>query len=210
MKKKQGPPRERIRLSPGGPRYRESGDNARCREWLRRDFEGRCAYCLWHVERSRDVDFEIDHFHPRSRGGKDHYYNLRYSCGACNRRKGNLPTNKQRARGERILDPCAEWDYGHHLSEGADHLLEANTVEGRFHLKRLHLNGSKLVTERRKRDEKIARYEELAREADQLDDSHEDLQIKLRAYLLEERRDLALMLPRLSTWSAMVRTSSPT
>jgi hypothetical protein len=48
------------------------------REHLRRDFDHRCAYCMMHEEQAGGPDaFWIDHFHPRSKGGRvNHYANL--------------------------------------------------------------------------------------------------------------------------------------
>jgi 5-methylcytosine-specific restriction endonuclease McrA len=43
----------------------------------------RCAYCG-----ARDVFLEIEHRHPRSRGGSDDPSNLTLACGPCNRAKG--------------------------------------------------------------------------------------------------------------------------
>jgi hypothetical protein len=182
----------RVTLSRKGVGYRQNGDNALCKESLHKDFDRRCAYCLWHADSNRD-EFEIDHFCPSSRGGLHKYGNLRLSCGSCNRYKGNLPTDKQRLAGERILDPCAEWDYGHHLVECQDHTLAACTPEGCFHLARLRLNCLKLVEARRKRDKKIETCEKLARKlAGGDNDTHRIVGL---AFLREARRELAIMLP---------------
>lgn len=196
MTVRKGPPRAnagRVTLSRGSLVYSDGGNNEACKASLRKDFEGRCAYCLWHEERNRS-EFEIDHFRAQSQHGTHKYKNLRFSCGACNRYKGSLPTKKQLLRGERIIDPCAEWDYGDHLAERQDRTLEALTHEGRFHLDRLRLNCGKLIEERKVRDEKAARCGKLA---DILKEDHYDeaLRIKLLALLSEEKRDLAVMLP---------------
>lgn len=195
--------RGRVTLSRGGPPYREGGDNTACRDALYRDFDGRCAYCLWHARLSPD-EHQIDHFRPRSRGGTHKYANLRFSCGSCNRRKGHWLPSGQHRRGERILDPCAEWDYGDHLVERQDHHLDALTAEGRFHLERLRLNRSNLVEQRRRRDERIAHCEELSRLA--LADGLEDAdRLRALSLLRLEEQDLSFMLPRLEDLLAQRR-----
>jgi 5-methylcytosine-specific restriction endonuclease McrA len=53
------------------------------REYLLEKWGRKCAYCD-----ARDVPLEIDHIHPRSRGGSDRVSNLTLACRACNQRKG--------------------------------------------------------------------------------------------------------------------------
>ena len=54
------------------------------REYLLEKWGRKCAYC------SRDkVPLEIDHIHPKSRGGSDRVSNLAIACHDCNQRKGN-------------------------------------------------------------------------------------------------------------------------
>lgn len=190
----------RVKLSSKGPAYRLGGDNAKCRTQLHRDFEGRCAYCLWHVEQSCS-EFEIDHFNPRSRRGSNKYPNLRLSCSPCNVAKGNLPTPAQRAKGLHILDPCAVWDYGDHLVEQADGTLTTLTPEGEFHCRRLHLNRPKLVTARKKRDAKRVLCDELDGVIRTLADQDMN-RIRLLGVLKEARRELTTMLP---FWSDLIR-----
>ena len=43
-----------------------------------------CFYC-----QTEGVDLEIDHIHPVSRGGSNHYRNLVPACKSCNSSKGN-------------------------------------------------------------------------------------------------------------------------
>ena len=54
------------------------------REYLLEKFQRTCAYC----GRS-NIPFEIDHVHPRSRGGTMSPNNLALACQGCNQAKGN-------------------------------------------------------------------------------------------------------------------------
>lgn len=54
------------------------------REYLLEKWHRRCAYCS--VE---NVPLEVEHIHPRSKGGSDRVSNLTLACHACNSRKGN-------------------------------------------------------------------------------------------------------------------------
>ena len=54
------------------------------REYLLEKFERTCVYC----ERT-NVPLEIDHVHPRSRGGANNTNNLVLACHGCNQAKGN-------------------------------------------------------------------------------------------------------------------------
>lgn len=54
------------------------------REYLLEKWGRTCAYCG-----GKDVPLEIDHIHPRSKGGTDRVSNLTLACHDCNRKKGN-------------------------------------------------------------------------------------------------------------------------
>ena len=72
------------------------------REYLLETWNRECAYCG-----ARNVPLEIDHIHPRSKGGSDRVNNLTVSCHDCNQRKGNRPLEqflaKAPERAEKIL-----------------------------------------------------------------------------------------------------------
>src|SRR5258708_33049864 len=106
----------------------------RYREYLRRDFRRRCAYCdRPEAQLGGEEFFEIDHFRPVSKFPElnCHYPNLYYACGRCNRYKGSKwPTDDLRARGFRFADPCEEDMYLVHLGEGEDGRLRALTNSG--------------------------------------------------------------------------------
>jgi 5-methylcytosine-specific restriction endonuclease McrA len=54
------------------------------REYLLEKWGRKCAYCD-----AQNVPLEIDHIHPRSRGGSDRVSNLTLACRPCNQRKGH-------------------------------------------------------------------------------------------------------------------------
>jgi 5-methylcytosine-specific restriction endonuclease McrA len=59
------------------------------REYLLEKWGRKCAYCG-----AENVPLEIDHIHPRSKGGSDRVSNLTLVCRPCNQRKGNLPVEQ--------------------------------------------------------------------------------------------------------------------
>ena len=54
------------------------------REYLLEKWGRQCAYCG-----AENVPFEIEHIHPKSRGGSNRISNLTLSCHSCNQKKGN-------------------------------------------------------------------------------------------------------------------------
>lgn len=59
------------------------------REYLLAKFNRTCVYCG-----TKDATFNLDHFHPKSRGGSDKVSNLVLSCVECNQKKGaQLPAD---------------------------------------------------------------------------------------------------------------------
>ena len=58
------------------------------RETIRALYDLRCGYCGV-TETATVGELEIDHFLPRSHGGKDILDNLVYACPTCNRFKGD-------------------------------------------------------------------------------------------------------------------------
>jgi 5-methylcytosine-specific restriction endonuclease McrA len=59
------------------------------REYLLAKFGRACIYCG-----AMDVPLNIDHVHPRSRGGSDQISNLVLACIPCNERKSNRPVEE--------------------------------------------------------------------------------------------------------------------
>ena len=72
MKNVQNPPRRKISASDRRRLYGLQG--------------GKCVGCR-HDFQLRNL--EVDHIHPRSKGGTDDFENLQLLCGHCNRVKGN-------------------------------------------------------------------------------------------------------------------------
>ncbi|WP_200284103.1 RNA-guided endonuclease IscB, partial [Rhabdochromatium marinum] len=56
------------------------------REYLLEKWHRTCAYCG-----AQGVPLQIEHIHPKSRGGSDRVSNLTLACAPCNQRKGNQP-----------------------------------------------------------------------------------------------------------------------
>lgn len=54
------------------------------REYLLEKWNRTCAYCG-----AKNVPFEVEHIHPRSKGGSDRVSNLTLACHPCNQAKGN-------------------------------------------------------------------------------------------------------------------------
>ncbi len=59
------------------------------REYLLEKWGRKCAYCG-----AENVPLEIDHIHPRSKGGSDRVSNLAIACRDCNQSKGNSPVEQ--------------------------------------------------------------------------------------------------------------------
>jgi 5-methylcytosine-specific restriction endonuclease McrA len=55
------------------------------REYLLEKFHRQCAYCD-----AKGVPLQIEHIHPRGKGGTNAVSNLTLACGACNDKKGTL------------------------------------------------------------------------------------------------------------------------
>ncbi len=56
------------------------------REYLLEKWHRTCAYCG-----KKDGPLQVEHIHPKSKGGSDRVSNLTLACDPCNRRKGNKP-----------------------------------------------------------------------------------------------------------------------
>ena len=173
------------------------------REYLRRDFGFRCAYCMIHEQQVGGPEgFCIDHFWPRSKGGAaNDYGNLYWACIGCNRFKGDAwPGESERRRGRRFADPCQEQDYGVHFVEGRTGTLEHRTPCGEYHVYRLRLNRPSRVARRLERNELLRRLERalaLVRELDQETGSPTELALldHIRREIEALRGELAFSIP---------------
>ncbi len=56
------------------------------REYLLEKWHRTCAYCG-----KKDIPLQIEHIHPRSKGGSNRISNLTLACEPCNQRKSNRP-----------------------------------------------------------------------------------------------------------------------
>jgi hypothetical protein len=113
------------------------------REALRRRYEFHCGYCGV-SEMEVGAELTVDHFQPRSRGGRDGPENWVYSCFTCNNHKSDVwaPDSLQRVL-HPLDDPVSE-----HLAQRPDGTLMGLTETGRFHIEQLQLNRPPLVARR--------------------------------------------------------------
>jgi hypothetical protein len=124
--------------------------------YLRPDFQYRCAYCLTHEFYFLQGDGgEVDHHRPLNASGHDFshlrnvYSNLYWTCGQCNREKGNLwPSDAEYAQGHRFLDPCVQ-DHDDHWDTLADGTVSAKTDTGRYTIRYIRLDRQRLNELRR-------------------------------------------------------------
>ena len=68
------------------------------REYLLEKWGRKCVYCG-----QEGVPIEIDHIHPKSRGGSDRVSNLTLACHDCNQAKGNSPLEQFLAKQPEVL-----------------------------------------------------------------------------------------------------------
>ena len=89
----------RIKRQETPPKMTGRRGYLKAREYLRRDFENRCAYCMIHETQGGGAEaFWIDHFKPRSKGGYvNDYNNLYWAC---------MPSPPERRKGYRFADLC--------------------------------------------------------------------------------------------------------
>ena len=116
------------------------------RQTLRARYDFRCGYCGIR-EVDAGAELTVDHFQPRSHGGSDDTDNLVYCCHACNEFKGDL---WQPGSARRILHPLRDALSEHYALTGED-MLHPLTETGAFHMQRLRLNRSELVSHRREK-----------------------------------------------------------
>ena len=176
---------------------------------LRRDFDYRCAYCIVHEQQLGSAKaFCIDHFKPRSKGGRvNDYTNLYWVCVPCNLFKHNKwPTAEQRNKGYRFADPCREQDYGVHFVESDDCELWPQTPCGEYHVLTLRLNRTwlrRLRVERNQKQERLnealALLDELERTVNAQPDPEAEVKVRLLSFLHNEiealQRELSIAIP---------------
>jgi len=85
------------------------------REYLLEQWSRTCAYCG-----QTDVPLEIDHIHPRSKGGTDRVSNLTLACHGCNQKKGSMDISEFLAKKPEALKRI--------LSQAKNPLRDASAV----------------------------------------------------------------------------------
>ncbi|HLA35644.1 MAG TPA: RNA-guided endonuclease IscB, partial [Rhodocyclaceae bacterium] len=69
------------------------------REYLLEKWNRECAYCG-----AKDVPLQIEHIHPKARGGSNRISNLTLACQPCNQKKGAQDVKEFLANGTKRLD----------------------------------------------------------------------------------------------------------
>ena len=136
-----------------GPRLRHY------RAAVREDFRRTCAYCVLSELWAGGVEnFELEHFRPKSLFPhlSSNFYNLYWSCHACNKLKRTLwPTPEMLHAGIGFVDLCAS-SFEEHFVDEPDGTWTAKTESARFTIEMLQLNRPHMVQLRQ-----ILRYLEL-------------------------------------------------
>jgi hypothetical protein len=143
----------RVERSPLKRKFTKS-TYRKAKPFLLRDFGGRCAYSLQHVDRVGYKCMEVDHFNPTLKGAeRNKYSNLFPATRHCNGSKSDeWPSVRARKAGLRFLNPCQEQDYGVHIFEDPrTHELIGLTPAGKYHLRYCDLNAPHLILERKER-----------------------------------------------------------
>ena len=185
------------------PKMRGAKGYLKAREYLRRDFNNRCAYCMTHeYEAGGPESFCINHFQPRSKGGEiNHYDNLYWACRICNHiKRDHWPTPEERQRGFRFADPCQEQDYGVHFVENMQGELISLTSCGEYHIGQLRLNRDFLKQHRQERNDLILLMAETLAQIQNLEQSIQTVRVVettllYSRYLKTWRDQLALSIP---------------
>ncbi len=118
------------------------------REAIRVAYDYRCGYCSV-SETNVGNKLDIDHYQPIKHGGNDDLDNLVYVCPACNRFKGDYWPQDDDPDSFSLLHPDED-DVSSHITLATNGRLVGLTPRGWFHIQRLHLNRSQLVTWRQR------------------------------------------------------------
>jgi len=110
----------------------------------------RCEYCRA-PEAIFNLQFEVEHIVPRSRGGSDGIENLALACRSCNLLKSDFqsgndePTNSEVA----LFNPRVDHWLAHFAFSPHSGAISGLTATGRATVKRLGINDPLRVTARR-------------------------------------------------------------
>ena len=179
---------------PTGPHTRRHGpfgyvDYRTYKDWLRDEFQFRCALCLHREKWERRVwrIFHVDHIIPQSvdESKTCDYENLVYLCDACNESKSDSD----------LPDPCRH-DYSSHYKFEEDGTATPISDFGDLYIEILKLNEDYLVEYRRDLIRKLREFEESAPDLDE-----DDLLFGLRRYFgyPADMPDLRTMRPKGNT-----------
>ena len=105
-----------------------------------------CEYCRSQDNFASD-SFEVEHSIPRSRGGKNDFENLAWSCGVCNGHKGAKTMGRDLITSELVplFNPRKQqWDEHFEWSENSSEII-AKTAIGRATINELKLNRQPVV-----------------------------------------------------------------
>ena len=103
--------------------------------FLLKDFERRCAYCLDPNEFRHPSLDQVDHFNCKLRERQRHQYkNLMLACAACNLSKHDKPIANPFDKEQRLLNCTEENEFPEHIIEMEDGQWEAVTKAGEYHL----------------------------------------------------------------------------
>ncbi len=109
-------------------------------EFLLKDFQGHCAYCLDPDSFRHPSQDQVDHFDCKLKGRRRHQYkNLMLACPACNLCKRDKPIRNPLDREQRLLNCTVENEFPGHIIERDDGQWEAVTKEGEYHLESIGL-----------------------------------------------------------------------
>ena len=154
------------------------------RESIRALYNFRCGYCGV-AETEAGGQLEVDHFRPRSRGGKDTLDNLVYACPTCNRFKGDYWLAPEASPDLMLIHPQQD-DLSAHIGSLPDGRLIGLTRRGWFHIQRLRLNRAQLIELRLQRVEE-GRLRQILKH-------NQEANARLREYVRELEQETARLL----------------
>ena len=111
--------------------------------------ENRCEYCRA-PEDVFNFAFEVEHIHPKARGGQNDLPNLALSCSACNRFKGDAVTgiDPQTEQETSLFNPREDIWAVHFESNLSNGNIRGLTPKGRVTIVRLQMNRPQQVRAR--------------------------------------------------------------
>jgi hypothetical protein len=165
------------------------------RQEVRKRANFACEFCGV-TETDTGGELTVDHYQPKTKGGKDTLENLIYCCVRCNLHKANYWSEKPKA--PHLWNPRQE-SFAQHFLELDDGKLSALTPTGIFTLAKLHLNRPPLAAyrlqKRRQTEEtrRLHRYRDLAHLLGQLNEQVFEL-LEEQHQLLKEQQELLRLL----------------